>query len=84
MDTVIGLCDAARHCDDGACRERRQCEPTEATPAWDRGERRWTEANHVEPSSCSARAGSGETGGAIAWAGLSVLVASRMLRRRRA
>lgn len=58
--TVIGLCDAEHHCAEGDCHERRQCEPTGDTPAWDRAGHRWTGEPYVAPSGCSVgRAGSG-------------------------
>lgn len=73
--TVIGLCDAEHRCAEGECRERRQCEPTGDTPAWDRAGHRWTGETHVAPSGCSVgRAGSG---------GLLLLVAALLLAGRR-
>jgi hypothetical protein len=55
----IGPCAEGRHCGEGVCRERRQCEPTEATPAWNRSERRWTREAYVASSGCSAGAARG-------------------------
>jgi hypothetical protein len=66
---VVGACDAERRCAEGACRERRQCEPSADTPAWDRAAHRWTGEPHVGPSGCSA----GRSGGGVSWS-LAVLL----------
>ena len=55
-DTVVGACAADRSCAEGTCRTRRQCEPTGATPAWDRGTRRWTGEPH-QSASCTVAHG---------------------------
>jgi hypothetical protein len=74
--TVIGLCDEGRHCAEGSCSERRQCEPTRDTEAFDRATHGWTGRPYVAPSGCSAsRASSG---------GLVVVSAMVLLARRRA
>jgi hypothetical protein len=70
VPTVIGVCDAERRCAEGDCRERRQCEPTEDTPAWDRAEHRWTRRPH-EGSGCSV----GRGGSGLPWALAALLLA---------
>lgn len=38
----VGLCDASGACAEGEVAQRRQCEPSGATEAFDRGTHRWT------------------------------------------
>lgn len=79
IETSVGPCDAERHCEEGLCRERRQCEPTEPTAAWDPAARRWTETPYVAPSSTCAAGPAGE--GTVA--AFSVIFAVAWLARRR-
>jgi hypothetical protein len=62
VPTVVATCDADRRCAEGDCRERRQCEPTDDTPAWNRAEHRWTGRPH-EGGGCSV----GGRGTGAAW-----------------
>jgi len=50
----IGLCDAQGACREGDVAERRQCEPDEDTPAFDRERHRWTRESHVATGSCAS------------------------------
>lgn len=54
MEVPVGPCGDDHHCSEGVCRERRQCEPTDATAAWNRSERRWTREAYVASSGCNA------------------------------
>lgn len=54
----IGFCDAAGACAEGEVSERRQCEPTADTPAFDRGTHRWTGQPHV--ASVTGEGGGGD------------------------
>ncbi|MBX3268778.1 MAG: hypothetical protein KF729_00870 [Sandaracinaceae bacterium] len=49
----IGLCDGSGGCAEGEVASRRQCEPVEDTPAFDRTSRRWTAVSH--PGGAGAR-----------------------------
>ncbi|UJR82385.1 hypothetical protein [Sandaracinus amylolyticus] len=77
-DVVVGACRADRTCAEGECRSRRQCEPTDDTPAWDPRMRRWTGETH-RGSTCSVAHG----GGSSTWIALVGLVALVTLRARR-
>lgn len=50
----VGLCDAQGACAEGDVAERRQCEPDEDTPAFDREQHRWTGEPHVASGSCAS------------------------------
>lgn len=50
MVVEVGLCDASGACAEGDVSSRRQCEPTEDTPAFDRRMHRWTRQPHVASS----------------------------------
>lgn len=76
VEMPIGPCAEGHHCSEGVCRERRQCEPTESTAAWDRRERRWTREAYVASSGCSV---GGRRGGL---APLALLLALSVLLRR--
>lgn len=60
----VGFCDRSGGCAEGAVSSRRQCEPVDPTPAYDRERHRWTGESHV-PSE-SAQGQTSPSGGACA------------------
>lgn len=55
----VGQCDAAGRCSDGNPTEVRQCEPVDATPAFDPANHSWTGQEHPSSSFCSASSRAG-------------------------
>jgi|GEM_PF-3364311 len=79
VNMPIGPCAEGHHCSEGVCRERRQCEPTEVTAAWNRSERRWTREAYVASSGCSVGARHGRSSAPL----LMTLALGLLLRRPR-
>ncbi|WP_157068925.1 MYXO-CTERM sorting domain-containing protein [Sandaracinus amylolyticus] len=75
-EVVVGSCGGDRTCAEGECRTRRQCEPTDDTPAWDPRMRRWTGETH-RSGTCSV----GHGGGSPAWLALVAMVIALRARR---
>lgn len=74
VEMPVGPCAEGHHCSEGVCRERRQCEPTEATAAWDRRERRWTREAYVASCGCSVGAHRGALPPLALWLALCVML----------
>ncbi|HJK93380.1 MAG TPA: hypothetical protein RMH85_18115 [Polyangiaceae bacterium LLY-WYZ-15_(1-7)] len=77
----VGFCDAAGACPEGERGTRRQCEPDEDTPAWNRAGHSWSGQPHPDSGLCAA-GGAREAGGtALALLGAGGLLAWRRRRR---
>ncbi len=78
----VGLCDAAGRCAEGDVAHRKQCEPNDATAAFDRARHAWT-GRPYEPSGCSIALGSRSSGAWLSLLAISLLAISIVVRRRR-
>ena len=76
----VGLCDAAGECAEGTVSQRRQCEPVEQTPAFDRSSHRWTGEPHPQ-SSCLGCATSSQRGGVGALLAVMLVLFTGICRR---
>ncbi len=88
IEMEVGLCQADGTCGEDTPTERRQCEPDEATPAFDPATHRWTERPHPTAgcSGCAIPRSSGPRGpglGGLALVGLGLLAARSRRRRAR-
>jgi hypothetical protein len=81
---VVGLCDAERRCadEDARCRDVRQCEPDDPTPAWNARTHEWTGARHESSGLCAAGRGRGSSLALIAGV-IALSVFGRRARSRR-
>lgn len=73
----VGPCDVRGQCVEGEAAQRKQCEPNEATDAFDRMSHRWTGRPYVHASGCSVSRSPATSVGA--W----VIAALVLVRRRR-
>ncbi|MGE0787713.1 MAG: hypothetical protein AB7S26_18705 [Sandaracinaceae bacterium] len=80
MEVEIALCRPDGTCADGQVASRKQCEPDDETPAFDRERHRWTRVSH--PGGCAGCAVPRGSRGGAGVVGLALAVALWRARRR--
>jgi hypothetical protein len=69
----IGLCAADGTCVEGDVSSRKQCEPEDDTPAWDRASHRWTAQPHRSTGCAGCDASGGGVGVVLALGAIAAL-----------